>query len=164
MSNVLSTPKVEQTSTDLFEKFGDILSGFNLVKSHITTLQHQIKNAEKSLRKQIKTLEKNVSKNKNKCNRKPSGFAKPNKVTKELCEFMNRAEGTEIARTDVTRALIAYVKENKLENEKNSQIINPDENLKQLLGIEPDHELTYFNIQKYMNRHFIKSPINSGIV
>ena len=43
-------------------------------------------------------LQKEITKgkNKNKGNRKPSGFAKPSKVTNELCEFMNKKEGTEI--------------------------------------------------------------------
>ena len=95
-------------------------------------------------------------KNKNKEKRKPSGFAKPTKVTKELCEFMNKQEGTEIARTEVTKALVNYIKENKLEQKENSKIINPDKKLKFLLGIEDNQELTYFNIQKFMNKHFIK--------
>ena len=109
------------------------------------------------MRKHVKVLEKEAAKSKNRGNRQPSGFARPIKVTKELCEFMNRAEGTEIARTDVTKALITYIKEHKLENKTNSQIISPDDNLKHLLGLEEDNELTYFNIQKYMNKHFVKT-------
>jgi upstream activation factor subunit UAF30 len=105
----------------------------------------------------MKCLKKNVLKKKNKVNRKPSGFAKPSKVTKELCDFMNKNDGTEIARTDVTKALVAYIKENKLENEKNSKIIKPDDKLKYLLGINDEEVLTYFTIQKYMNKHFIKN-------
>jgi chromatin remodeling complex protein RSC6 len=67
-----------------------------------------------------------------------SGFAKPSKVTKELCEFMNKNVGTEIARTEVTKALVAYIKNNKLENVTNSKIITPDNKLKfLLLSIRP---------------------------
>jgi chromatin remodeling complex protein RSC6 len=160
MSTKVNTTKSNQISSDLFEQFGDILSGLNVVKNHVNTLQQQIKNAEKAMRKQIKVLERDALKGKNKGNRKPSGFAKPCKVTNELCAFMKQTEGAEIARTEVTKALITYVKENKLENETNSQIINPDANLKQLLGLEQDNVLTYFNIQKYMNKHFVKSSIN----
>ena len=109
----------------------------------------------------MKGLKKEVTKNKNKGNRKPSGFAKPSKVTKELCEFMKKDEGTEIARTEVTKALVAYIKENKLENETNSKIITPDEKLKFLLGLEEGQELTYFNIQKFMNKHFVKNIVEA---
>jgi upstream activation factor subunit UAF30 len=127
------------------------------MKTQITVIQQNIKHLEKSVRKQMKGLKKEVTKTKNKGNRQPSGFAKPSKVTKELCEFMNKAEGTEIARTEVTRALVAYIKENKLENTKNSKIINPDNKLKNLLGIEEGQELNYFTIQKFMNKHFVKN-------
>jgi chromatin remodeling complex protein RSC6 len=102
-------------------------------------------------------LKKESSKNKNKASRKPSGFARPTKVTKELCNFMNKTEGSEIARTEVTRALVSYIKTQNLEDNDNSRIIMPDNKLRELLGIEENKELTYFNIQKYMNKHFISS-------
>ena len=39
---------------------------------------------------------------------------------------------------------------------KTLKIIRPDESLKKLLGIEDGEEVTYFNLQKYMNKHFHK--------
>ena len=149
--------KYEQVDNSLFEQFEEIVSGLGIVKNQIVNLQHSLKQLEKNVKKKMKGLKKEVNKNKNKNkgNRKPSGFAKPSKVTKELCEFMNRSEGTEIARTEVTKTLVSYIKENKLENESNSKIIRPDNKLKFLLGIEEDKELTYFTIQKFMNKHFI---------
>ena len=74
---------------------------------------------------------------------------------------MNKEEGSEIARTEVTRALISYIETNHLQNETNKKLILPDEKLKGLLGLEEKDELTYFNLQKYMNKHFIKSSITS---
>jgi len=142
---------------DMLIQFEQLISQLTVVRSQIYFIQHNIKQLEKTVKKQIKGLKKEATKNKNKGNRLPSGFAKPSKVTKELCEFMNRAEGSEIARTEVTRALVSYIKENKLENAVNSKIISPDEKLKVLLGLDDDKELTYFNIQKYMNKHFVKA-------
>jgi chromatin remodeling complex protein RSC6 len=75
---------------------------------------------------------------------------------------MNKEEGTKIARTEVTRALVSYIKTNKLEKKENSKIISPDDKLKFLLGVEESDELTYFNMQKYMNKHFI-SEKSSGL-
>lgn len=142
---------------DLFTQFEQLASQLNMMKNQITSVQQNIKHLEKSVKKKMKTLKKEAVKTKAKGTRSPSGFAKPTKVTKELCEFMNKSIGTEIARTEVTRALISYIKENKLENKSNSKIISPDEKLKELLGIEDGYELNYFNIQKYMNKHFIKN-------
>lgn len=146
-----------QLSDELFTQFEQLISQLSMMKNQITNIQQNIKQLEKNVKKQMKCLKKEVTKSKNKGNRQPSGFAKPSKVTKELCEFMNKAEGEEIARTEVTRALVNYIKENKLENSVNSKIIYPDNKLKILLGIEDGQELTYFNIQKYMNKHFVKN-------
>ena len=147
-----------QVVDDMFLQFENVINQLGLMKNQITGIQQNIKQLEKNVKKQMKGLKKNFEKKtKNKGNRQPSGFAKPSKVTKELCEFMNKAEGSEIARTEVTRALVAYIKENKLENAKNSKIISPDEKLKILLGLDDSQELTYFNIQKYMNKHFVKN-------
>jgi chromatin remodeling complex protein RSC6 len=151
----------EHVNNELFEQFDGLINGLTLVKTQIITLQQTLKVLEKNVKKQMKGLKKEVTKNKIKGNRQPSGFAKPSKVTKELCDFMNMTEGTEIARTEVTKALIEYIKENKLENKTNSRFIVPDDKLKFLLDIEDGHELTYFNIQKYMTKHFIKNTIEA---
>ena len=148
-------------NNDEFENSDKILNQFDLIidslssfKNQINLLQQQLRNLEKSVKKEVKTLKKAVVKNKNKGNRKPSGFANPTKVSKELCEFMNKQEGTEIARTEVTKAIISYIKNNNLQSKSNKKIISPDEKLKFLLGINGEEELTYFNLQKYMNKHF----------
>jgi len=148
------TPVLDE---NLYEQFSSIVQNLNDFKARINNLQHQIRFLEKNITKQMKGLKKEAQKNKNKGNRKPSGFAKPSKVTKELCEFMKKDEGAEIARTEVTKALVSYIKENKLENKENSKIICPDEKLKTLLSIDDSEELTYFNIQKFMNKHFVKN-------
>ena len=149
----------ETPSNELFAQFEGILAGLSGVKVQINNLQQQVKQVEKVMRRQMKGLQKEAQKNKSKGVRKPSGFATPSKVTKELCEFMNKDDGTEIARTEVTKALVAYIKSHKLENATNSQIITPDSKLKYLLGVCDGDQLTYFNIQKYMNKHFVKNAI-----
>jgi upstream activation factor subunit UAF30 len=143
---------------ELFVEFSTLITQLNKIKNQVTDVQHTIRELERRVKKNVKVLKKEIeTKVKIKQERKPSGFAKPSKVTNELCHFMNKSEGTEIARTDVTKALVAYIKENKLENTKNSKIIAPDETLKVLLGVEDGEELNYFNIQKYMNKHFVKT-------
>lgn len=141
---------------DLFDQFENIIDNLSSFKTQVNNIQQQVRQLEKNIKKQMKGLKKEVTKSKNKGNRNPSGFAKPSKVTNELCYFMNKEKDTEIARTEVTRALVTYIKENKLENKENCKIICPDEKLKTLLDLDDSQELTYFNIQKYMNKHFIK--------
>ena len=134
--------------------FGNIISNLSTFKIQITTLQNQIRNLEKYVKKEFKTLNKETEKNKLKGNRKPSGFAKPSQVSTELCSFMKKKSGTEIARTEVTQYIIQYIKENHLQNPDNKKIIKPNIELKNLLGVNDEDELTFFTLQKHMNKHF----------
>ncbi len=142
------------SSDKILNQFETIIDSLSIFRNQINLLQSQLRNLEKSVKKEVKSLKKAAVKNKNKGNRKPSGFANPTKVSKELCEFMNKQEGSQIARTEVTKAIISYIKNNNLQNKTNKKIISPDEKLKFLLGIKEEEELTYFNLQKYMNKHF----------
>jgi chromatin remodeling complex protein RSC6 len=140
---------------NITQQFDDIIININTFKTQLTLLQTQIKNIDKHVKREFKNLKKESSKNKG--NKKPSGFATPTKITTELCEFMNKENGSKIARTDVTKSVIEYIKTNNLQNSINKQIIHPDEKLQILLGINDDDQLTYFTLQKYMNKHFLKN-------
>ena len=149
-------------TTTIFNEFENIIDSLSQFRIQINTIQQQLKNVEKNVKKQMKALQTQVNKTKNKGNKKPSGFATPTKITKELCAFMNKEEGTKIARTEVTSALSSYIKDNNLQNQANKKFILPDEKLKSLLGITDDDKLTYFTLQKYMNKHFINETTTSN--
>lgn len=154
-SYLMAKTNEDEYSETLFAEFDEIIESLSIFKSQINLIQQRVKDLEKNMKKHVKVLKRGSVKNKNKGPRKPSGFAKPSQVTKELCEFMNKNEGTELARTEVTRALVSYIKEHNLQNKENSKIIHADEKLKNLLELDDSDELTYFNLQKYMNKHFI---------
>jgi len=145
----------ELENNDILNDFIDIQNSLSLFKMNITTIQNQIKSLEKKVKKEIKSLSK---KQKQVIQKKsPSGFAKPTNISKELCEFLNYPHGSKIARTQVTKELVSYIKNNNLlknSSENSKQIICPDEKLIKLLGNIEDTELNYFNIQKYMTKHF----------
>jgi len=87
----------------------------------------------------------------------PSGFAKPTKISDELCTFLGVAKGSELARTEVTKKLNAYIKENNLYDPTNKRKILPNAALKKLLGSKDGDDVSYFNIQRYMKRHYVKA-------
>jgi chromatin remodeling complex protein RSC6 len=149
--------KEPQKGEKMLTQFSDILGTLSAFRSQITLLQNQVRGLEKSYNKKIKSMEKEVKKNKSKGNRKPSGFAVPTKITNELCDFMKLSHGTAVARTEVTQYIINYIKQNELQWKENRKIIKPDKALTSLLSVEEKDEVTYFNLQKYMNRHFKKS-------
>jgi chromatin remodeling complex protein RSC6 len=115
---------------------------------------------EKAFEKAIKKMSKQSSKQKK--HRKPSGFALPVPVTDELCDFMGLERGTHIPRTEVTKKLMTYISENKLQNPEKKSVIVPNDPLLRLLGDEvKDVLLTHFTIQKYINKHFLKRQVVS---
>ena len=105
----------------------------------------------------MRQLQKENNKNKNRGNRKPSGFANPTKISKELCDFMGLENGSSMARTDVTKYIIDYIKEHNLQDKDQPKQIKPNPQLKSLLDFKNDDPLTFFNLQRYMNKHFLKS-------
>ena len=143
----------------LQSEFDNLLQNLCTIKMQITSLQNNVKSIEKKVKKNIKTWEKKINKNKNKGSRKPSGFAVPTQISNDLCKFMNISEGMKMARTEVTQYIISYIKQKNLQDKENGRKIKPDNALKCLLDIKKNEDLTYFNLQKYMNKHFVKSNV-----
>ena len=114
----------------------------------------EIKKLEKIFKKQQKDFNKRATNKKNKPKRQPSGFAKPTPISKELCSFLQRPPGTEMARTEVTKYLTNYIKENGLQFQEDRRKIVPDVKLTKLLNLKKDDQVTYFNLQRYMKPHF----------
>jgi chromatin remodeling complex protein RSC6 len=133
--------------------FTNLLITLKELKKDINKLNNDVIKLEKSRNNKIIKLQKKA---KNKKKRKLSGFAKPLNVTNDLCKFMGKGKGTKMARTEVTKYLIKYIKDNNLQNNENKKNIIPDKRLKHLLKLKKQDELTYFNLQKYMNIHYIK--------
>ena len=158
-----NTAEASGVNDHIGKQFEGIIQTLSTFRQSITALQTQIRGLEKSVRKEMKSLQKEAAKNRNKGNRRPSGFAKPSKVSSELCAFMKKDIGTEIARTEVTQYLIQYIKDNNLQFAGNKKIIVPDATLKKLLSVKEGEEVTYFNLQRLMNRHFVKASASTTV-
>jgi len=135
--------------------FNEIYENMKTLKSQITIINNKIKDVENKCKKREKMLVKQLNKSKNKGNRKPTGFAAPSNISVELCNFMGVDEGTKIARTEVTKYISKYIKDNKLQGKENKKIIKPDKNLESLLNVKEGDDINFFSIQKYMNKHFV---------
>ena len=153
---VVATTDVSLVSSKMTEfgaKLQQLVSVFNTIKNDFKTL-------EKSVNKEVKIAQKASSKKRrNNVNRKPSGFVKPTPISNELAEFLGKTIGTEMARTDVSKEINAYITANGLQDKKNGRQINADEKLSKLLRLTNEDVLTYFNLQRYMKHHFIKTVV-----
>ena len=133
------------------ELIQNILDRNELIETESKQLRSDTKKLIKSIQRQhtkSKTTSKNLS------NKPASGFAKPSIITDELCNFLNKEVGTEMARTQVTKELNDYIKEHNLQNPDKKTFIDPDEKLKKLLKV--NKSFTYFELQKHMSPLFPK--------
>jgi len=143
------------TESIIASQFASISSKLQQVVAFAATLRSELRALERHAVKEIRTAQKASAKKRRKVgNRAPSGFVKPTLISKELSEFLGKSDGSEMARTEVTREINAYIRNNNLQDKENGRRINPDSKLKSLLKLKKGEELTYFNLQRYMSPHF----------
>ena len=164
VEKVVETVATENTvvevapETAISAEFTTILASIQTVVQQINGLKSALRTLEKKAVREIKAANKaSKKKQRSKGNRQPSGFVKPTQISNELAAFLGKASGTEMARTEVTKEINAYIRANKLQDPKNGRIIKADAKLSKLLALKKDDELTYFNLQKYMSPHFAKA-------
>ena len=139
-------------------EFTDFMSKLQQLSTTISSLKTEFRSLEKKASRELKTAAKASSKRKRKTgNRSPSGFVKPTLISDELATFLGKTTGTEMARTEVTREINAYIRANSLQDTTNGRRINADTKLSSLLKLTVGEELTYFNLQRYMSPHFAKT-------
>lgn len=145
---------------DVGKAFADLLQKLQLLTTTFTAVKQDFKALEKKYMRELRVASKANDKKKKSANakpRQPSGFVKPTKISTELANFLGKPEGSEMARTEVTREINKYIRANDLQDSSNGRKINPDAKLRGLLQVPTSDDLTYFNLQKYLSKHFPKA-------
>jgi upstream activation factor subunit UAF30 len=165
---VVSSTPVEAASTapvapltTLDDDLKAVSTNLNSLRETASTLLSQIKKLEKRVHREMKDARKRrrrvkLDENGVEIKRAPSIFERPTQVTAELLTFLDRPAATLMSRSEVTKAVNNYVKANGL---KNKHDIKPDAPLRKLLAIAEGEPLTYFNLQRYLNRHYVKAVV-----
>ena len=154
----------EAAAEEPVQTVGDEIRGMvgslNGLRETISTLHAQLKKLEKRVAREIKDARKRKRRTTPQLDEngaaKParlSIFEIPTKLSDDLCVFLGKPKGSEMSRSNVTKAVTTYIKEKGL---KNKHDIKPDAPLKKLLGVADTEGLTYFNLQRYLNKHYIK--------
>jgi hypothetical protein len=110
----------------------------------------------KALRKDIRKIRQHIedpSGEKAAARAQNNGFNKLQDVTPKLRAFLGLGETDKISRSQVTRKVNEYVEAKGL---KAGQNITLDAAMKDLLQVPEGIQVTFLNIQKYINPHYIK--------
>jgi len=148
-------------ATTLEEDLKSVTQNLTTLRETVAAMFAQVKKLDKRVHREIKDARKRKRRaapveGAEVKPRAPSIFERPTKITDELCAFLGKAAGTLMSRSEVTKAVNTYVKEKSLKDKHN---ITPDAALKKLLAIPEGDVLTYFNLQRYLNRHYVKAPV-----
>ena len=148
-------------TTTLDEDLKAVTANLTTLRETAAAMLAQVKKLEKRVHREIKDARKRKrrappAEGADAKPRQPSIFERPTKVTDELCLFLGKPKDTLMSRSEVTKAVNNYVKEKGL---KNKHDIKPDAALKKLLAIGEGEPLTYFNLQRYLNRHYVKAVV-----
>ena len=128
------------------ETVGSLVAELKRLEKRVARLQ---KEADKRRRKSKKPVEGEEAKP-----RKLSIFEIPTPLSNDLCAFLGVASGSKESRSNVTKAITSYVKLHEL---KDKHTIKPDAKLRALLGVTEGEVLTYFNLQRFLNHHYLKA-------
>ena len=129
------------------------MASLDTLATSIAALEKEFNALRKDVRKirqhiEDPTGEKRVARAQN------NGFNKPVDVSDELRKFLNLKNDEKISRSQVNRLLNQYYETNGL---KSGQNISLNEPLKALLAVPEGIQLTFLNMQKYINKHYVKS-------
>jgi chromatin remodeling complex protein RSC6 len=134
----------------------------NVIKTLIGTVRTVIKDSDKQSKELEKLRNKRTRvKTERNPDALPSGITKPVAISDELAVFLEVAPGTLVPRNEVTKGVSAFVKKNEISDPANKQRFVLDDRpaaktLRTLLG-NPNEDVTYFNLQKYLKHHYIMS-------
>ena len=74
-----------------------------------------------------------------------------------MAEFLSLDKSELVPRNEITKLINKYIIDNDLRNPSDKRQIVPNKELSTLLNLQGDEKLSYFNLQKYMKHHFIKT-------
>jgi len=141
---------VEKEPENVFQVLVDKIASLTTLNKEIQVVLKQVAKDYDKLKKVVDKIQKK----RENARKSPSGFAKPNKISDELCDFIGVPHGTEKSRTDITRFINTYVKEHNLNKPDNKRIILPDEKLKKILNVKEGDVVTFFVLQRLISHHF----------
>jgi chromatin remodeling complex protein RSC6 len=79
-------------------------------------------------------------------------------ISDELCTFLGFPLNSNLPRSEVTKAINTYIKENNLQDRANRKFIllegSPAADKLKVLLRNPDQPVTFFSIQKYLKPHY----------
>lgn len=145
------------------QTFDELITELSGLEKTMKVLTRRVRELKKDLQKDAKEKRLEFNKVSRKARGLParprSGIHKPCRVSPEFLKFLNKPDNTLLARTDATRLINEIIKKEGMQSPEAKRNIVPTPALRQLLAIPEEKPfITFFELPKLMNQHFIKDP------
>jgi upstream activation factor subunit UAF30 len=132
------------------------MASMESLQSDIASLQKDIKSLVKLVRK-IRTHQEDPEGLKAAERSKNNGFNRPQNITHDLAEFLGVDDSEMLSRSEVTRRVNKYIRDNDLKHPDNGRIIVMDDKIKNLLKPPDGIQISFLNMQRYLSPHYVKA-------
>jgi hypothetical protein len=154
----VAEPAAETPEVTFEDELKAVQESLETIRTSVTAALAALKRVSKRHAQDLKEARKNRRKVRKEADgsepRKPNNFEIPVAVSDELSAFFGGGKNAQMSRSQVNKAMGEYIKKHSLGQ---GQKINPDAALKKLLGVTDAENVTIFNIQKYLKRHYPQS-------
>lgn len=142
----MTTEPIEE---ETFEKvFTNIDNNVQNIQSLLKTVRLNFKELSKVHKYEIKMYKTMKKTKKNRL----SGFNKPLEVPVKIQKLLKLSPDEKLPRTQITKLIYEYIKENNLQSESDKRTINPNKELQKLFGLEKNEQLSFYNIQTHLKK------------
>jgi chromatin remodeling complex protein RSC6 len=153
----MSETHVEDTKSTFQQKYEHMMQLHKDSLSSLKEMKSLAKELMSEYRKDVKKAKRSKrSKSSSNPNKEPSGFNKPTPVPEKIREFLGLEEDAELPRTQVTKRLYDYIKDNGLQDESDKRTIKPNDELRELFDLEDGDTIEFKNFQSHMKRLYPK--------
>ena len=144
----------------------EFIKSFRAQIDELKTKLKEVTAVKQNLLKVRKDVEKSLRKGKKHSKRvtdplRPTGFKKPIPISPELAKFLKVDASQLMSRTDVTKRINQYIKEHGLQNPASRREFDLAKSaegkaLNELLKPTGTEAVSYFNLQRWLAKHFPK--------
>jgi hypothetical protein len=137
------------TETPIDTQFDLLNQNLTKLKTNLSDIQLQLRTLEKCVKKKRETKPPL---------RQPKivGFDIQEKITNDLCAFMQLPNESTSTRNAVTTFMTEYIRKNKLQDMTDRKCIHLNDDLATLFKMSQTDHLTYYNLHKHISSLFIR--------
>jgi chromatin remodeling complex protein RSC6 len=139
--------EIESDENNFESKKNDIIKTIKEINTLTKKVLMDLKELETIHKKELKTAGKNT----NKKSGKKSGFNKPVPVPVPLQKLL-KLDNQPLARSNVTKLMYKYIRENNLYSPETKKIIIPNKEMRTIFGIKKNNVMEFENFQTWLKK------------